>query len=247
MKITAASFAPEYENREVNKSKVSNIFTKAKSLGSELLIFPEMTLSGFTMNLSMYDSKDIEFFEGVADFHGVAVIFGHIVKKGKNFFNAATFYNPQTHERFTYFKRKLFSYADENRYYTKGKTPVLFSFKGLKFSILICYDLRFPELFREVKGAELFVVIASWPQSRRIHWDTLLRARAIENQAFIIGVNRTGTDVQGIEYGQLTTAFDYYGNRLKAERTGQLLSWEISEEMVAKMKHWRDVFPVLKE
>jgi len=247
MKIAGALFAPREDNKDENKAEVAKIFAEAEDVGARLLIFPEMTLSGFTMNHALYDPSDMEFFEKLAEKYGIAVLFGSIFKQGSNFFNSAVFYDPKSLKKAIYFKRRLFSYAKEDDFYSRGNKPVQFSFQRLKCSIVICYDLRFPELFRETKGSELFFVIASWPKSRKLHWDTLLRARAIENQAFVVGVNRIGFDADGTDYGQLSTAFDYFGKRLPSIKTHQLSIWEVSRKMVEKMKHWRETFPVLKE
>src|SRR5690606_34499488 len=115
--------------------------------------------------------------------------------------NEAVCFAPDGTEAARYRKRKPFVGLGEENHYSPGTVPVLYGIGDWKVSPMICYGLRFPELFREstAMGAELFVVIANWPASRIDHWTTLLRARAIENQAYVVGVNRTGSD-PAIEY-----------------------------------------------
>ncbi|OAA31713.1 hypothetical protein AT15_02490 [Kosmotoga arenicorallina S304] len=247
MKVAGALFDPVYSDKEQSKLEAIDAFKEAANAGADLIVFPEMTLSGFTMNCPLHDPGDMSFFEELAKTNGIAVIYGTVLKVENCLYNTAVFYDPESNKRAVYFKRKLFRYAKEDEFYCSGKNSVQFSYQELKCSLLICYDLRFPELFRDTIGGELFFVIACWPKSRKLHWHTLLRARAIENQAFVIGVNRIGIDEKGVDYGQLSAVYDYYGKRLKPSiKTSKLLIWEISSQRIKKMYHWRKVFPVLK-
>jgi predicted amidohydrolase len=107
--------------------------------------------------------------------------------------NSALLFNPAGELSATYHKQRLFAFADEERSYQAGTEAVVVEMDGVRVAPFICYDLRFPELFRRVAaGTDLMVVIASWPAERRMHWDVLLAARAIENQCYVVGVNRTG-------------------------------------------------------
>lgn len=242
MKIAIAEIAPFWESKDENKKMVIELFNQAHVEGIELLLFPEMTLTGFTMNISMYDDgKDLEFFKENAEKYGVAVVFGRITKHENLFYNTATFYDPFTKTTADYFKRKLFKYGKEDQYYTLGDKAVRFRYKGIEFSLFVCFDLRFPELFRNAKGTDVFIVIASWPEKRKDHWYTLLKARAIENQAFVFGVNRSGQDPI-TTYNHLSIAFDYYGNTLKAISYEPLKIYNITTEMLQNMYRWRKSF-----
>ncbi|MDI3524216.1 nitrilase-related carbon-nitrogen hydrolase [Kosmotoga sp.] len=243
MKIAVAEIAPFWESKDENKKMVSELFNQARAGEVELMLFPEMTLTGFTMNTSMYDDgKDLEFFKENAEKYGIAVVFGRIVKYKDSFYNAATFYDPFTKTTTDYFKRKLFKYGKEDQYYTPGDRAIRFRYKGIEFSPFVCFDLRFPELFCDAKGADVFIVIASWPEKRKDHWHTLLKARAIENQTFIFGVNRSGRDPI-TAYDHLSIAFDYYGNTLKAISHESLKIYNITTEMLQVMYRWRESFP----
>ncbi|MCC7205378.1 MAG: hypothetical protein IT441_09890, partial [Phycisphaeraceae bacterium] len=133
-------------------------------------------------------------------------------KKGSKAFNEAIGFDDQCREIVRYRKTHLFPLADEPKHLSAGRKIVTFEWQGFTVMPVICYDLRFPELFRAGlrEGANLYVVLANWPASRAEHWTTLLRARAIENQAFVVGVNRCGRDPHA-EYAGQSVVFDPRG------------------------------------
>ncbi|MFT5411200.1 MAG: omega-amidase [Verrucomicrobiales bacterium] len=163
--------------------------------------------------------------------------------------NEAFAFNPAGTELVRYRKVRTFSYTEEAKHFERGREIIVFEYAGWKICPLICYDLRFPELFRAGldQGADLFVVIANWPSAREDHWVTLLRARAIENQAFVIGVNRSGTDPK-YNYSGRSLAIDPHGavladagnapgaHHLTLDREA-LLSWR------SEFPAWRDSIP----
>jgi predicted amidohydrolase len=111
-------------------------------------------------------------------------------------------------------KQRVFSFAGEHESYVPGHAPVVFTIEGVRISPFICFDLRFPELFREVAAqADAIALIANWPAERRAHWDVLVRARAIENQSFMIAVNRTG-EGGGVRYDGGSVAYGPWGEAL---------------------------------
>ena len=114
----------------------------------------------------------------------------------------------------TYNKRHLFSYGDEHNHYTKGTEKLIIDYKGWKICPLICYDLRFPVFSRNVEGYDVLLYVASWPQARIYAWDALLKARAIENQSYTIGVNRVGTDAADFLYNGHSQVLDPLGGYL---------------------------------
>ncbi|MCC7408954.1 MAG: carbon-nitrogen family hydrolase [Phycisphaeraceae bacterium] len=133
-------------------------------------------------------------------------------KSGGKAFNEAVGFDPQCREIVRYRKTHLFPLADEPKHLSAGRKIVTFDWQGFTVMPVICYDLRFPELFRAGlrEGVNFFVVLANWPASRAEHWTTLLRARAIENQAFVVGVNRCGRDPHA-EYAGQSVVFDPRG------------------------------------
>jgi predicted amidohydrolase len=128
--------------------------------------------------------------------------------------NAAVLFDPAGRLHATYVKQRVFSFAGEHESYVPGHAPVVFTIEGVRISPFICFDLRFPELFREVAAqADAIALIANWPAERRAHWDVLVRARAIENQSFMIAVNRTG-EGGGVRYDGGSVAYGPWGEAL---------------------------------
>ncbi|HEX5446549.1 MAG TPA: nitrilase-related carbon-nitrogen hydrolase, partial [Pirellulales bacterium] len=143
-----------------------------------------------------------------------------------------------------YAKLQPFTLADETKHYEAGGSVVTFPWQGFSVAPFVCYDLRFPELFRASvrRGAELMVVIANWPQSREAHWLALLRARAIENQSYVLGVNRAGDDPH-LRYGGHSLLVDPRGETVIEAGSGpQVLSAEIER---ATLVDYRRDFPAL--
>jgi predicted amidohydrolase len=145
-----------------------------------------------------------------------------------------------------YNKIHPFTLGGESQHYAAGEDLVLTEWAGCKVAPMICYDLRFPELFRSAvrRGAQLFTVIANWPVKREQHWVTLLQARAIENQAYVIGVNRCGTDPKHVYSGR-SMIVDPHGNILAeiGNREGMI---EAAID-VAALEAWRKDFPALQD
>jgi omega-amidase len=142
-----------------------------------------------------------------------------LVRGREVFHNTALLFGPGGELEASYRKQKLFAYANEHASYEPGDGPAIAMVHGVRISLAICYDLRFPELFRAVApDVDAIFVIANWPSGRRRHWDALLPARAIENQCYVVGVNRTG-DAGGLSYDGGSAAYDPWGERLQPTTT----------------------------
>src|SRR4051812_33764940 len=183
-----------------------------------------MCLSGFTMEPREYavtlDSPHVRALASLAAENEVHVLAGVAVRdtdEGREVFqNTALLFGPGGELEASYRKQKLFAYANEHASYEPGDGPAIAMVHGVRISLFICYDLRFPELFRAVApDVDAMFVIANWPAGRRPHWDALLPARAIENQCYVVGVNRTG-DAGGLSYDGGSVAYDPWGERLAA-------------------------------
>ena len=227
MKIALCQLAIEFEKKEANTRRVIRFMEQARSAGADLVLFPEMSLTGFSMNIGLTGEKNRESVERMraeAGRIGIAVGFGWTAlvdqktgaahgrtvngvsdyeKKEHNHLlgeNHYTVINQEGEVLSDYVKIHPFSYSGEDRYFEKGDQVVHFELSGIPFSGFICYDLRFPEIFQAVSDrAHVIIVAADWPGSRREHWRCLLRARAIENQCYILGINSTG-DQNGLHY-----------------------------------------------
>lgn len=142
-----------------------------------------------------------------------------------------------------YDKRHLFSYSGEDLHYEAGEERVIVSFRGVRFFLQVCYDLRFPVFGRNRDDYDVAIYVANWPDKRRMAWDVLLRARAIENQAVVIGVNRVGTDPMCV-YDGGTAAIDFFGNVAVAcsDNVEQCVTYEVKMD---ELQHYRSKFPSL--
>ncbi|MCK0472437.1 carbon-nitrogen family hydrolase [Halalkalibacter sp. APA_J-10(15)] len=187
---------------EQNRQKVANWAEEVcKEDSVDLLVLPEMWTTAYTLpqlqQLIDENNDEMEFFlAGLAQKYEVNVIAGSIVVKEKgHFYNRALVYNRQGELVYQYDKIHLVPMLKEDDYLTGGHNKAeVFELEGRKIGLIICYDLRFPELTRSLalEGAEMLVVVAEWPLAREQHWNTLLKARAIENQLYVVSSNRVG-------------------------------------------------------
>jgi predicted amidohydrolase len=203
-------------------ARASALVRDAATQGAHLVALPEMCLSGFTMEPREHavplDSPDVRALGALARECGVHLLAGvaarDLVAGREVFQNTALLFGPRGELEATYRKQKLFAYANEHGFYEPGEGPSVVMVRGVRVALFICYDLRFPELFRAVApDVDAMFVIANWPAARRPHWDALLPARAIENQSYVIGVNRLG-DAGGLSYNGGSAAYDPWGERL---------------------------------
>jgi len=194
MNVGLAQIDPGWKNRDVAKEHISALFERDVTIASlDWVILPEMTLSGFSMDLTAttLEKNDFDFFSQLARHYQIALTYGGVVD-GRN---CCLTLDTEGKQIACYEKIHLFSYVKEDQYYTAGTKQVSFELDSFQITPFICYDLRFANLFWQAgPTTDVFVVIANWPASRIEHWITLLRARAIENQCFVIGVNRVGHD-----------------------------------------------------
>ena len=187
-----------------------------------LLLLPEMFATGFTMNAvaaaEPLDGRTAGFLGDLARRHGIFIQAGMVVGGAGDAQprNEALVFDPEGRRLARYAKMHLFSFAGEPRHYAAGESPVVFDWQGTVVAPAICYDLRFPELFRRaVKDrAQVLSIIACWPAPREGHWLALLRARAIENQCFVAAANRCGRDPSGLAYGGRSQIVDPRGEVL---------------------------------
>ncbi len=205
MKIALGQIDMGFEEKEKTMELCRRLLAEAREKAVDLVVFPEMTLAGFTLNPEVYgedrkNSKTITFFQEEAKKNGVAVCFGLPVHENGVSTNHCIIVDENGEQLADYAKIHPFSFGAEAKHYIGGSELQFCKVKGVPLSPLICYDLRFPEPFQILsEKSHIITVIASWPTARREHWMTLLKARAIENQCFIIGVNRSG-DGGGLSY-----------------------------------------------
>ncbi len=187
-----------WENKQFNLSASKEFIKKAKNLKLDLLLFPELSFTGFSMNvekLKEFDFSTISYIASLCKTYSINAGIGYIQgvdndKKGRNNYAIIS----STGDVIcNYSKIHPFSYGDEGKHYIGGDEIVYGQVDDIILSPFICYDLRFPEIFQIAsKKCDLITIAANWPDSRKEHWITLLKSRAIENQCYIAGVNRIG-------------------------------------------------------
>lgn len=204
-KISVAQCRIFFEKKEENQKTIARLAAAAAKQGTELVLFPELTLTGFTMNSTSFGedpaSGSVKELCRIAKDHQIALGFGRIVNHaGALPENHYTIISSHGTILGDYAKIHPFSYAGEDRHYTAGNCLVTFEFAGLTFGLTICYDLRFPELYQcYAEACDCIIVAANWPEARDAHWDVLTKARAIETQCYVAAVNCLG-DMDGQTY-----------------------------------------------
>ena len=203
-----------WENPKANRTHIED---KVSSITADLIVLPEMFSSGFTMNASevaeTMDGETITWLKALSKSKNAAIVGSLVIKENENYYNRLVFVEPNG-TLTPYDKRHTFTLAGEHKVYTAGTEKIIIDYKGFKICPLVCYDLRFPVWARNSEDYDLLIYVANWPKVRIAAWDTLLKARAIENMSYCIGVNRVGLDGNNYEYSGHSAAYDVLGNRM---------------------------------
>lgn len=208
-----------WEDKTANFRRVDALVEAAQLPPGTLLLLPEMFATGFTMNAAAVaeplDGPTAAFLSELARRRRIVVQGGVVVRDagGAQPRNEALVFGADGRRLARYAKTHLFSFAGEPAHYAPGESGIVFNWQEATVAPAICYDLRFPELFRRAvrDGAEVLSLIACWPAPREEHWLALLRARAIENQCFVAAANRCGRDPSGLAYGGRSQIIDPRG------------------------------------
>jgi len=216
-----------WENPEDNRRQIETLIG-ALAETTDLVVLPEMFTTGFSMNAV----KNAEppggpterWLQQLAQNHDCAVTGSIAVREDQGVFNRLLFATPDE-VRF-YDKRHLFRMAGEHERYASGQKRVVIPWRGWRINLQVCYDLRFPVFSRNQNDYDLLLYVANWPAVRRSHWRQLLVARAIENQACVIGVNRVGSDAKGLEYS---------GDSLAIAADGEIVTDMKNDRAVAQL------------
>ena len=252
MNVVALQFDIAWEDKRANFDTVRNLLLQAAPATGSLVALPEMFATGFSMNVTKvadsYGGEVEKFLGELARQFKVWLVAGAAMKaRDGRARNKALVFSPDGELVAFYAKMRPFTLGGEADHYTAGERPITFRWEGCTVAPFICYDLRFPELFRQAAAdhqPELFVVIANFPEKRIQHWVTLLQARAIENQAYVVGVNRIGTDPY----------YTYPGRSLIISPQGAILAdagekqgWISGELDVPALQKYREGLPFLKD
>lgn len=247
MRVLGVQLDIAWEDKKANHAKVRALLTKSPPPRDALVVLPEMFSTGFSMEarkIAEGPARETEAFLAGLGTHAL----GGVVNLGPDGRgrNEAVAFGPDGAPLARYAKIHPFSYGEETKHYSGGKEIVLFSCGGFRVAPFVCYDLRFPEIFRAAarKGAQLFCVIANWPEPREAHWLALLKARAIENQAYVVGVNRCGRDPK-LAYSGRSQIIGPKGDVLADAGTAEgVFGAEID---LAPLLEWRRTFPALAD
>lgn len=251
MNVHLVQISPVWEDRAANHAKARKLISDASPQPGSLIILPETFATGFSMNVAITAEPEQgpteQFMREMAAEYQSCVVGGVVTSSsdGRGM-NQALAIAPDGTLLARYTKNYPFSLGGEDKAHVAGTGVSLFEWQGLRIAPLICYDLRFPELARSAvrAGAEMLIFIAAWPVKRVQHWITLLQARAIENLAYVIGVNRCGSDPE----------FTYPGRSLVADPHGLVIADAAEQERTlsaridpAVLHEWRAHFPALRD
>lgn len=250
------SWEDKAANLRMFEQKIADIPEK-----TEIVVLPEMFSTGFSMNPKALaekisarpgsdgDGETVEWMKRISQENKIILTGSVIIEEEGNYYNRMIWMLPNGQYGY-YDKRHLFAYAEEDKHYTAGNKRLIASVKGWKINLQVCYDLRFPVWARQQAsedGAEFDVLIyvANWPERRSHAWKTLLCARAIENQCYVIGVNRVGTDANDINYSGNSLVIDPLGQVLYHMADDEdvntiTLQKEMLEEVRTKFPFWKD-------
>ena len=200
------------ENRRVFSKKIASV-----SSTTDIVVLPEMFTTGFSMKPENYaesmNGETVLWMQKLAKVQQIAIVVSLVIKEDGKYYNRLIFAHPNGKIE-TYDKRHLFTYGGEDRVYTAGNKRLIVEYKGWEICPMICYDLRFPVWSRNNDDYDILIYVANWPKARISAWDTLLKARAIENMCYTIGLNRIGIDGNKLEYIGHSQCLDSLGKEL---------------------------------
>lgn len=215
---------------------------------TDLVVFPEMFATGFSMQVEKcaeaMDGESVQWMKQLAADRRLVVAGSLMIREHGNFFNRFIFVYPEGKMEY-YDKRHLFSMGEEHLHFTGGQTRKLIQIKSFRILPQVCYDLRFPVFSRNRQDYDLLINTANWPAPRREAWQTLLKARAIENQSYVAGINRIGRDANGINYVGDTCFVDPKGKVMVAaeDKKEQIITAKLSKDSLERFRNNFRVLP----
>lgn len=257
MRVAIFQMDIKWEDWDYNCQSVSRWIEELDDQGVDLVVLPEMFATGFSMSPGRtaqraQDSEILEFLCALAVRHNLAIITSIAVEaplsrlnNDRAYFNRLYFFTPDG-LYLTYDKRHTFSLSGEDRRYARGESDRrVIHYRGFRICPLVCYDLRFPVYSRNRGDYDVLVYVASWPDRRIVAWDRLLPARAIENQCFVVGVNRVGED-PGSRYSGHSVVLDYMGEVVSGAEDWKA-QWVVADLDKRGLDTFREDFPFYKD
>ena len=242
LRIAGLNMDIVWKNKEENFRTIEN---ELSSVEADVYILPEMFSTGFCMEAEEVADRNLEILTWMKKFAQstkTAVAGSASIEEGGKFYNRFYFVFPDGNFEY-YDKKHLFSYSGEDKIYSAGTERKIIEYKGFRIILQVCFDLRFPVFSRNQDDYDAILYVANWPQSRVEAWKTLLKARSIENQAFLFGLNRIGKDGYGLDYEESSLVYFPDGKEISERKSNIVISeWDLEE-----LKEFRTKFPFLAE
>jgi predicted amidohydrolase len=237
LKVALISLDQKWEDKAFNMQRCTELTARASECGADLVIYPEMTLTGFTLNTELSaenpdQSPSLLGLSALAKQNKIALVAGIVMSGADKAENTLIAFSDDGVEQARYVKIHPFTFAGEDHFFKPGNKLAEMKLQEFTLGFSICYDLRFPEIYSALaKDCDVLINIANWPKRRVMHWKALLQARAIENQTFVIGVNRIGVDGNSLEYEHSSVAVNANGEFIEPVLTeAEMDIYEISRQ-----------------
>ena len=239
MKIALIQIPLVWEDPKSNRAYIEQKINTLES-DTDLVVLPEMFTTGFTMQpervAETMQGETVVWMQSLAKAKNCAITGSLVIIEKGNFYNRLLFVFPSGEIHY-YNKRHLFTLAGEDKSYTKGSQKLIIEYRGWKICPLICYDLRFPVFARNVEQYDLLLYVANWPTIRIQAWDTLLKARAVENISYTIGINRVGKDEKDYDYSGHSQVVDFLGNyTIEPQKTEGIFYAQLDKEALLQTR-----------
>lgn len=242
----------EWANKEANLAQLKRNMQNIPE-DTDLVVLPELFTTGFVVDRPLAEQlaernidHTIQEVQRLSAEYQCAIAGSFLAHTAGQLFNRAFFVEPNGEETF-YDKRHLFSFAGEDAVYKQGhKAAPIIRFRGFNIKMIVCYDLRFPVYCRNVKNNyDILLVVANWPKARETAWKQLLYARAVENEAYVLGLNRCGTDDAGVEFSEGSSAIiDFKGKLITERGSSKVIAADLS---LPALNRFREKFPAWKD
>lgn len=235
-----------WEDIDANLSMFSNYLEEVNN--ADIVVLPEMFTTGFSMQPEKFAkesyTKGLSWLKQTSKEKNTAIVGSVMAEDSGTYYNRLLFVTPEQ-DVYGYDKKHLFSLGNEQKHYAAGEEDIVIDYLGWKIKPLICYDLRFPEWNRNTTNYDLAIYVANWPQKRIHHWRSLLIARAIENQCYVVASNRVGNDDNNISHNGNSAIIDYNGTILTEETDNATVLYQsLAKE---KLSAYRRAFPFLSD
>lgn len=252
LKVTLIQAKQKWEDKDVNLTHFNKMLSEIEN-PTDLIVLPEMFQTAFTMNAKdmaeTMDGASLTWLKQKSREKEAAITASLIIEENGNYYNRMVFVTPDLKVQY-YDKRKLFTLAKEQDHYTPGQENTIVNYKDWKILLQVCYDLRFPEVSRNKvhNGSydyDAIVYVANWPEKRSLHWKVLLQARAVENQCYVIGLNRVGEDANNLSYSGDSCFISPLGEIEQYHAYDEIIMSDMLE--VEALKELREKLPFLQD